>query len=384
MGYGLAIQPDGRLVVAGGTRPFGPYDEHPPDFALARYNRDGSLDTTFDGDGKVSTGFTPGWADNAYGIALAPDGRIVAAGWAAPDGVSGPGVIDVARYKADGSLDPSFDGDGTLVSAPTGDNGAFGVVVQPDGKIVVAGFVFGATSQLALVRYSVGGRLDWVTSADYGLRPAGATDLVRQPDGRFVVVGTTASLSGGPYDSAFAVARFESSGTPDRSFHGGAISTEFGQWDEAEAVALGPHGTIIVGGHSGQLDDGIETANDFAVARYLGGPPPCKVPNVRGKKLARRQVGDHEGPLPARQGAAESVHEGETRPRRLPEPEGRNETAEPEQGRPRREPRPLGAALARGRSGHVRADAQVRRRGGRVADKGPAPRRNLTQMGRPK
>ena len=133
--FGLVVQPDGKIVVAGSTRPSGPYDKNPPDFALARYDPNGNLDATFGGDGKVSTGFTPGWADNGYGIALAPGGKIVVAGWGRPDGSGGPGVIDVARYNADGSLDASFDGDGRVVSAPSTDNGAFAVVTQPDGRV---------------------------------------------------------------------------------------------------------------------------------------------------------------------------------------------------------------------------------------------------------
>ena len=70
----IAIQPDGKLVVAGSTRPFGAYDSHPPDFALARSNANGTLDTSFGAGGKVSTGYQPGWADIGYGVALAPRG----------------------------------------------------------------------------------------------------------------------------------------------------------------------------------------------------------------------------------------------------------------------------------------------------------------------
>ena len=290
---GLAIQPDGRLVVVGWTRPFGTYAENPNDFALARYNPNGSLDPSFDGDGKVSTGFTPGWADEGDGIALAPDGKIVATGRGTPAGRSGPGVIDVARYNADGSLDTSFDGDGRVVGAPSPDNGAFGVVVQPDGKVVVAGFVSGTSwpTRLALVRYTVRGKLDstfgsgGVATTDVLPRSGAlAQDLVRQPDGKFVAAGIT--YSGEPNEWAFAVARFERSGRPDASFHGGAVSTDFGARDAAQGLALQPDGKIVVGGFSAhQLPSEGTTAEDFALARYLGAPPRCKVPNVRGRKL---------------------------------------------------------------------------------------------------
>jgi uncharacterized delta-60 repeat protein len=280
---GLAIQPDGKLVVVGSTRPFGPFSRNLPEFALARYNPNGSLDTSFDGDGKVSTRFTPGWADQGYGIALAPDGKIVVAGWALPDGASGPGAIDVARYNTDGSLDATFDGDGRVVSAPGADNGAFAVVVQPDRRIVVAGFV---EFDLALVRYNAGGRLDstfgleGVARSSLG-RFATAQDLVRQSDGKLVAAGSVS----GPGDIEFAVARFKRSGEHDESFHGGAITTDFGAWDHAQAVALQADGKIVAGGFSEADNDGTITAEDFALARYLGAPPPCKVPNVRGRKL---------------------------------------------------------------------------------------------------
>ena len=119
------------------------------------------------------------------------------------------------------------------------------------------------------------------------LRSAGAQDLVRQRDGKLVAVGwDDSAYSSDPNAIAFAAARFESSGKPDRSFHGGAISTDFGAWDEARAVALQADGKIVAGGSSARIDSGgTITAEDFALARYLGAAP-CKVPNVRGKKLA--------------------------------------------------------------------------------------------------
>jgi uncharacterized delta-60 repeat protein len=285
--YGLAIQPDGKLVAAGATRLFGSYDAHPPDFAMARYNPDGSLDTSFGGGGKISTAFTPGWADVGYDLAFARDGKIVAAGWGLPDGVGGPGVIDLARYNADGSLDSTFDGDGEVVSAPNNDAGAFAVVVQPDDRVVVAGFL-GVYS--GLVRYTVGGSIDSTFGsngvASVGRPFFGMRDLVRQPDGKFVAAGSVGASSTDPNSIAFALARFQSSGRPDQSFHGGTVSTDFGALDEAAAVALAPGGKIVAGGYTAHADSQWTiTAQDFALARYAGAPT-CKVPNVRGRKLA--------------------------------------------------------------------------------------------------
>ena len=276
--FATAIQPDGRIVVLGPTRPFGPVTTNPDDFALARYNSNGSLDTSFGGDGKVSTGFNPGWTDRGWGLALTREGKIVAAGYAYNPTASGPAVIDVARYNPDGSLDASFGGDGTVVTASS-DSRAYGVVVQPDGRIVVAGY---AGQKFALVRYTVDGNLDTtfgtggIASQGFGTKMAWAEGLARQPDGKLVAAGVTRP-SDGSLDYSFAVARFEASGRVDTSFGGGAVMTDFGATttDEGRGLALQPDGKIVVGGYS---------SGDFALARYVAAPS-CRVPNVLGKKL---------------------------------------------------------------------------------------------------
>lgn len=143
----LAIQADGRIVVAGKSG---------PKFALARYNSDGSLNTSFGGDGKVTTNFTSG-EDDAFGVGIQSDGKIVAAGLAG-FGVSNP-KFALARYNTDGSLDTSFSGDGKLTTDFTRKyDSAYSVAIQADGKIVAAGesgVVLGgsANTKIALVRY---------------------------------------------------------------------------------------------------------------------------------------------------------------------------------------------------------------------------------------
>jgi uncharacterized delta-60 repeat protein len=101
--HGLALQADGKIIVVGETSGNG------KDFAVLRYNADGSLDTLFGGgDGIVTTDFAGGSFDVAYRVVVQADGRIVVGG------ASGSGTTDfaVARYLADGSLDTSFSGDG--------------------------------------------------------------------------------------------------------------------------------------------------------------------------------------------------------------------------------------------------------------------------------
>jgi uncharacterized delta-60 repeat protein len=275
----IVLEQDGKVVVAGYTRPFGSY----ADFVLARYTPTGALDQSFGRGGSVSTDFQQDWTDMAEGVAFGPGGKIVAAGTGRPDDSGGPGVIDVARYEANGNLDSSFDGDGILISRPSaGDNGApGGVVVQPDGKVIVAGFVdFG----MALVRYTVRGALD----DTFGLARGGvatahgyANDLLRQPDGKLVAVGPR-GVSETDLNLNFSVARFTRSGLVDPSFHGGETMTDLGGWDLPEAVALQRDGKIVIAGERGQIVNGFIEAEDFALARFVGQGPRCHVPRLVG------------------------------------------------------------------------------------------------------
>ena len=99
----VAIQSDGKIVVAGQTE-----TSSNEDFAMARINTDGSLDSTFDTDGKVTTLMSSGH-DRAYAAAIQADGKIVAAG-------TGGNIFALARYNTNGSLDTSFDGDGMVTT----------------------------------------------------------------------------------------------------------------------------------------------------------------------------------------------------------------------------------------------------------------------------
>jgi uncharacterized delta-60 repeat protein len=147
IGYSVAIQADGKIVVAGYAH-MGSTD----DFAVVRYNNDGTLDGGFGTGGKVTTDFGSG-ADWGYSVALQLDGKIVVAGFASSSG----NKIAVVRYKSDGTLDTGFDTDGKVTTA-IGSSGDYGssVALQSDGKIVVAGstYIGGSDADFAVVRYS--------------------------------------------------------------------------------------------------------------------------------------------------------------------------------------------------------------------------------------
>ena len=157
----MALQSDGKIVVVGGGDTGG--------FELARYNPNGSLDSTFSGDGKQTTGFS-GLAE-ANGVAVQADGKIIAVG-----SVSGSDAGDfaLARYNPNGSLDLSFSGDGKQTTAFPGFEGATAVALQGDGKILAVG----GGGNFALARYASNGSLD----ADV-LRRRQADDRLRRDRG---------------------------------------------------------------------------------------------------------------------------------------------------------------------------------------------------------
>ena len=147
----MAIQADGKIVAAGTTS----VGDNPKNFALARYHGgDGSPDGDFGDAGTVVTDF--GGTEEAWGIALQRDGKIVAAGSSCGNGCD----FALARYRSDGSVDTSFSGDGKVLTDFVGlDDVAYAVAIQPDdGKIVAIGYAhtFGVITSFALARYDTG------------------------------------------------------------------------------------------------------------------------------------------------------------------------------------------------------------------------------------
>jgi uncharacterized delta-60 repeat protein len=239
----VAVQPDGKIVVAGeAQRTLIDFD-----FAVARYNPDGTLDHSFGGDGIVTTDLgTQG--DGATGVAIQPDGKIVATG---PTD-TGVGLV---RYLPDGALDPTFGGVGTVVGA-IGTNLVHGVVLTPGGTILVAGSRGGGNTGLDIIVASFApngepnrgfGTLG-VAQAD--LSGAGGfdigNDLALDSAGEIVVVGSATS----PTVKDMALVRFRLDGTLDTSltadFHG------FG--DEGNALAVDAHGAIVAAGDDGAFE----------------------------------------------------------------------------------------------------------------------------------
>lgn len=245
--WAIAVQPDGGIVAAGTTE---------FDVALVRFDADGSLDAGFSEDGIQVTDF--GGVDGATGMALQPDGKIVVAGWS-------DGDFALARYDPDGSLDPTFAGDGTLITDVGGHDQAAAVAIQPDGRILAAG---ASATDFALARLHPDGSLDTTFAGDgtqhtdFG-RGESVRALAIQPDGRIVAAGFTNDADW----TDFALARYHLDGSLDLSFGaGGTQTTDIHYEDAIHGVALQADGKIIAAGRAAH--DFMIARSDFGLARY--------------------------------------------------------------------------------------------------------------------
>ncbi|MEP6594442.1 MAG: T9SS type A sorting domain-containing protein [Ginsengibacter sp.] len=262
----LTIQSDGKILLAGYA-----FTGGSSDFALVRFNIDGSLDNSFGEAGKQTSDFTG--EDHAYSIASKSDGKILVIG-EDDDGSN----FAVARYTALGVLDNTFDGDGKLTDRLHLNQGSTyytSTKIQSDGKILAAGYTWnGSNYDFALARYNMNGSLDNSFSGDgrqttdFNAGDDYAYSLAIQNDGKIVLAGVA--------DSNFAVARYNTDGSPDNSFSGGKVTTDFGFDDNAQSVAIQSDGKIVVAGWSvNGIDDFTDQPlSDFALARYNANGSP--------------------------------------------------------------------------------------------------------------
>lgn len=278
--FSVAVQTDGKIVVAGYSR--NGTDE---DFALVRYNADGSLDTGFNGTGKVVTPTGAG-NDHIYNIKIDSTGRIVAGG---KIGVNADFAL--ARYNSNGSLDTAFDGDGILTTAfGAGDEIVNSVALQADGKIVAAGYASfpGTALDFALARYNTDGTLDLTFGGGTGKVTTAVTSSDDSINGigfegaKILAGGFRFSVSG---NHDFAVARYNADGTLDTSYGSGGtgvVSVDFGGNDQGTGLAIDSSGRAVIVGIS---------SNRFAAARILGNLPTAATVTVSGRVMSGKNRG---------------------------------------------------------------------------------------------
>jgi len=249
----VVVQPDGRIVVGGSTQSGGSTA-----FAILRYLADGRPDPSFGSEGLTLTDFDPATNDAITSLALLPDGRILAAG------VAGDAAA-LARYRPDGHLDTTFGDarDGTVTTG-RGLLNALSLAVEEGGKLLVAGQAGlpGGPFDMGVARYLADGVLDpgfghgGVMTTDLGSTGEWPAGVVSGPGGTVVVGGTTGS--------SFALLRYTAHGWLDPTFGTGGLSTAGPELGAVRAlVRLPDHRVVLVG------DRVAGNWREVALARYL-------------------------------------------------------------------------------------------------------------------
>jgi len=254
----VVVQNDGKIVVVGYSQ-----NGSNNDFAVVRYNTDGSLDTTFDSDGKQTTDISGN--DVASSVVVQSDGKIVAAGYAT---IATKRQFAVVRYSTDGSLDTTFSGDGKQTTAlGSARDESFSIVLQSDGKIVAAGYSDnGSNYDFAVVRYNIDGSLDTTFDTDgkqttaIGSGNDVAYSVVLQSNGKIVAAGYSRTGS----NDGFAVVRYNTDGSLDTTFDSdGKQTTDLGSGAASYSVVVQSDDKIVVAGYYNNVGNA-----DFAVVRY--------------------------------------------------------------------------------------------------------------------
>jgi uncharacterized delta-60 repeat protein len=289
----VAIQENGRIVVAGDTGIADMWDGPRYSFAVVRLRPGGRLDRTFAGDGIQVTPFDNdedgfGGYALAYGMAIQENGRIIVVGSshppapakssrasalaetaAAESSPASPGAgapeevgLAVARYLPNGRLDRSFAGDGRQTTELAGV--ALEATVQDDGRILAVGSEY---DEAAIARFNPDGTLDQtfaadgVVATDLGFAVDSVEGVTVADDGGIVIAGGNGELSGG-----FVLARLSADGELDPAFAGDGIqTTDFRRGSEAEALAVDDDRRLLVVGTTRARGG----SSDLALARYL-------------------------------------------------------------------------------------------------------------------
>ncbi len=257
--HSVAIQQDGKIVITGYSISSATNNE---ELTVARFNPDGTIDYKFGSGGIVITEISP-VKDIGESVVIQPDGKILVAGTT----THSPSFdIVLVRYNDDGTLDDGFGLGGIVITdIDSALDLAKAVLLQPDGKIIVAGYTRAGTKFfMTLLRYDSFGNLD-TSFGEKGIKITningrrGKMDLALQPDGKIVLVGPS-EVNGSHH---FTLIRFNGNGSIDNSFgKNGVVKTIIGNYSEAEAVALQPNGNIVVAGST------EKDKESFVVAMY--------------------------------------------------------------------------------------------------------------------
>ena len=260
-GYSMALQADGKILVAGQTGP-----SNASNFAIVRYAANGTLDTSFGTEGITTTDL--GGLDLASSMVVLPNGKILVAGRSV---VADMDLFAIVRYNTNGTVDTGFGSTGiTTTSFNAGGAVGNSMTLQADGKIIVAGGVWlglGDRWIIAMARYNTDGTLDTsfgtagTTTTDLNADSIGSAVAV-QLDGKIIVAGNFGAT--GTWDYDFALYRYNANGSLDTTFDtDGLITTNLGGSDSASRIVMQADGKIVVVGGTW-----LNNAYQFALARF--------------------------------------------------------------------------------------------------------------------
>jgi len=265
---GLVVTPNGKITISGYM-----WNGNNYDFAVYRFNANGTLDTTFSGDGKVNFGFGVGKNDSAVDLVRQSNGKLIVVGSSCTTTCN----FALARLNGNGTLDKTFSGDGKQITNMGADDHINAVALQADGKIVVAGDKYTGspnyTGYFAVARYNPDGSLDTtfhgngrfifkVNSSENSFASDVPSDVLIQPNKKIILAGS--AINGGSFD--FALVRLNSNGSFDTTFNGnGKTIIDFGDDDYSSTIVLQPlDGKYVLGGGSYN-----GSQYNFAIARVL-------------------------------------------------------------------------------------------------------------------
>ncbi len=257
----IAIQSNGQIVAGGSAR-----ISSNPEFTLARYNTNGTLDTSFGSNGIVITAIGIGGSE-IFSISIQSNGQIVAGGQA---NISGAQTFALARYNTNGSLDNSFGTNGVVTTQISGNTGGSisSIAIQANGQIVAGGYAtIGGNHEFVLARYNTNGTLDTsfgtngIVTTEIGSSDSNIYSVAIQSNGQIVAGGD--ANPGGNFE--FALARYNTNGSLDTSFGtNGIVTTKIGSSDSIiHSIAIQANGQIVAGGGAT-----IGSNDEFALARF--------------------------------------------------------------------------------------------------------------------
>lgn len=271
--YNVVVDASGKYIIVGVSIIGGA-----PIVTVARYNTDGTIDSTFGSSGIATKRIFS--SAGAYDVALQSSGKIVTAGFTVNSGMREFALI---RFNTDGSVDTTFNGSGTIATAIGADASAYSLAIQANDRIIAAGV---SNNQFALARYTINGSLDSafgsggiVTTMIGG--NAQINDVILQSNGKIIAVGFS--------NNQFALARYNTNGTLDATFGtAGIVTTGIGTTALANSVTLQNNGQIIVAGTCDtgavivryNIDGSIDTS--FGTNGIVNFPTSYNAPDIFG------------------------------------------------------------------------------------------------------